>query len=75
MTYKHNKKILPDSSDDTLYGLIAQDVLKVFPCLVKQNGGECELEESFYNLDYTRLCVVLLKAIQELSHKIKIIEK
>jgi hypothetical protein len=74
MTYKHNKEILPDSSDDTLYGLIAQDVLKVFPCLVKQNDGGGD-SESFYNLDYTRLCVVLLKAIQELSHKIKIIEK
>jgi hypothetical protein len=45
-------------------GFIAQDFINTFPELLTSY-------DSFYSLDYSKFCVVLLKAIKELKSEIK----
>jgi len=53
------------NSDKKEYGLIAEDVLSLLPELVKMNeDGEVE------GIHYSKLTVILIKAIQELSERI-----
>lgn len=53
-------------------GFIAQDFIHTFPELLTLSSNN---KEAFYALDYSKFCVVLLKAIKEMDCKIKELEK
>jgi hypothetical protein len=50
------------------FGFIAQDVMKIFPSLVKHND-----ETDIYTLDYSGFGVLAVKAIQEQQQKIDVL--
>ena len=60
-----------DNPEKTRRGFIAQDVLEVIPNLVLGDG---ELEGGIYGLDYDGILALAVKAIQELSAKVKLLE-
>ncbi len=72
---KDGNDIIPDpapqggqrGSSEVEHGLIAQEVEKVCPDLV----GTSEYSEGYKSVDYSRLSVVLLKAIQQQQDQIK----
>ncbi|RYU92981.1 tail fiber domain-containing protein [Emticicia agri] len=51
------------NSDKTEIGLMAQDALKIFPEIVYDNTND--KGEQFYTMDYSRIGVIAIKAIQE----------
>ena len=55
--------------DKKHYGLLAQDVQKLFPDMVKENG------DGYLSVNYTELIPLLVQAIQELSAKVEELEK
>ena len=59
-----------DEKNKINLGLIAQDVIKVFPEIVDINDDE----EKILGVRYTELVPVLIKAIQELSAKVTALE-
>jgi hypothetical protein len=66
-----NPVIFSWKSDDTNkenIGLIAQDVKEVFPQVIDTN------EDGFLGVRYVELIPVLVKAIQELSAKVTLLE-
>ncbi len=67
-----NDERIVDTSD---YGLIAQEVEKVFPLVVKNSllidGNDIE----YKTVDYRKLVPILFAAIKELSERIEILEK
>ena len=72
---KDGNDIIPDpapqggqrGSSEVEHGLIAQEVEKVCPDLV----GTSEYSEGYKSVDYSRLSVVLLKAVQQQQDQIK----
>ena len=60
-----------DNPEKTRRGFIAQDVLEVIPNLVLGDG---ELEGGTYGLDYDGILALAVKAIQELSAKVSLLE-
>lgn len=59
----NEKSATPDVED---FGLIAEEVREVLPELVHMNaGGEPE------SVDYAKLSVILLKAVQELNRELE----
>jgi len=59
--------------DDKIhFGLIAQDVEKIFP---KDKYGIVENKEEFLMINYQEFIPFLVKAIQELEEKIKVLEE
>jgi hypothetical protein len=58
-----------DKENSNNLGLIAQDVIKVFPEIVSESS-----KDGMYGVKYTELIPVLVKAIQELNEKIKTLE-
>ena len=56
-------------------GVIAQDVEKVLPELVKTKKGLKKDEEETLTVDYNGLIGVLIQAVKELSHKVEKLEK
>jgi hypothetical protein len=58
-----------DKENSNNLGLIAQDVIMVFPELVSESS-----RDGMYGVKYTELIPVLVKAIQELSEKVKQLE-
>jgi len=56
-------------------GVIAQDVEKVLPELVKTKKGLKKGEEETLTVDYNGLIGVLIQAVKELSHKVEKLEK
>jgi hypothetical protein len=69
--YSWKTEEFPDKHFDNKrhIGLIAQEVEEVYPELVNTNN------EGFKSVDYNKLTVVLIKAIQELNNKIEQLEK
>jgi len=69
--YSWNTEEFPDKHFDNKrhIGLIAQEVEEVYPEVVNTN------DEGFKSVDYNKLTVVLIKAIQELNNKIEQLEK
>jgi hypothetical protein len=69
-----------DETQKEVLGLIAQDVDKVFPQVVDKGklpfdiNGERTDETEYLNVRYTELIPVLVKAIQELSTKVSLLE-
>lgn len=69
-----------DETQKEVLGLIAQDVDKVFPQVVDRSklpadiNGERTDETEYLNVRYTELIPVLVKAIQELSAKVSLLE-
>ena len=61
---KHQKKL----GSQREIGLIAQDVQKYLPEVVEENG------DGTLSLDYSRLSVVLIGAVQELSARVRSLE-
>lgn len=61
--YKYNYKW--DETKKQQYGFIAQELLNEFPLLV--NGSDKDM----YSVDYQKMSVILLKAIQELQCEIE----
>jgi hypothetical protein len=61
VTYEWNREDYPDMrfSEGTEIGILAQDLEKVFPALVKTD------QKGFKSVDYSKLSVVLLKAVQD----------
>jgi len=60
-----------NTADKQLYnGFLAQDVMKIFPCLVMHNVNQ-ERNGDVYTLDYSGLGVIAIKGIQELNQTIK----
>jgi hypothetical protein len=57
-----------DNSAEINYGLLAQDVAKVLPDIVRGN------EEDGYSLAYTDLIAVLIGAVQDLDARVKELE-
>ncbi len=51
------------------FGLIAQDVEKIFPNLVSRD------DKGYLSLNYTELIPVLINAVQEQNEKIKKLEE
>ncbi len=76
---KDGNDIIPDpapqggqrGSSEVEHGLIAQEVEKVCPDLV----GTSEYSEGYKSVDYSRLSVVLLKAVQEQQETIEALQK
>jgi hypothetical protein len=50
-------------SDKTEIGLVAQETLKLFPEVVYDNIND--KGEQFYTMDYSRIGVIAIKAVQE----------
>ena len=62
----YNKK---DNPNNTEYGIIAEELNDLFPELVnKNNNGEVE------SVNYSRLTVLLIKAVKELKEEIEILK-
>ena len=55
--------------DKKHYGLLAQEVQKIFPDLVKEDGT------GYLSVNYVELIPLLIQAVQELSAKVEEIEK
>lgn len=71
-TYKkEHKKLGNNLKSDYQIGLIAEDVLKVFPEITVKNGAE---SNEAINVDYEKLSVLLLNGIQEMIDEIEILE-
>jgi predicted RNase H-like nuclease (RuvC/YqgF family) len=63
-----------DQDNQIKYGLIAQEVEKVIPYLVKQDQGEegqkdADSAERFKTLNYMNLIPILIKSIQQQQEK------
>jgi hypothetical protein len=58
-----------DKENSNNLGLIAQDVIKVFPELVSESS-----QDGMYGVKYTELIPVLVKAIQELKAEIDLLK-
>ena len=62
----YNKK---DNKDKKEYGLIAEELYELFPELINKNDtGEIE------SVNYSRLTVLLIKAVKELKQEIEILK-
>lgn len=61
------------NSDKTEIGLMAQDALKYFPELVYDNTND--KGEQFYTMDYSRIGVIAIKAVQEQQKEIEFLKK
>lgn len=78
-TIKHTWKL--DESNKENFGLIAQDVQKVFPQVIDINKLPSKLDDEYKDdteylaVRYTELVPVLIKAIQEMNTKIIQLEK
>lgn len=59
--YTYNFK----NSDDINAGIIAQDLIKVFPNAVKTN------EDGYYMIEYLKLIPILINAVNELNEKLQ----
>lgn len=71
-TYKEEHKRLGNNlKSDYQIGLIAEDVLKVFPEITVKNGSE---SNEAINVDYEKLSVLLLNGIQEMIDEIEMLE-
>jgi hypothetical protein len=57
------------NADKTEIGLMAQDVIKFFPEIVYYNSND--KGEQFYTVDYSRVGVIAIKAIQEQQKEIE----
>lgn len=55
--------------DKKHYGLLAQDVQKLFPDLVKENG------DGYLSVNYIELIPLLIQAVQELSGEVEELKK
>lgn len=72
VTYRMNTTTFPEWQFDTTmqYGLIAQDVEKVFPELVKKIDAK-----GYKGLDYVKLVPILIEAIKEQQQQINELKK
>jgi len=68
-TYNYNAEASDNHGLPTnqQYGLIAQDVQKVLPTIVKENTLQDEDGTSYLGMDYEKLIPVLIQAVKELS--------
>jgi len=72
-TFNYNDKYFSLTGYDaktknTLYGFIAQDIIKVFPDMV--NERELKDGNKYYDTNLSSLQIYLVKAIQEMNEKI-----
>lgn len=72
--FQYNEKNQPEMIDTFDYGLIAQEVEKVYPNVVKDNLTIDGDEENYKTIEYRKLVPVLFAAIKELNNKIKELE-
>jgi len=63
--YRFNEN---QSTDRKYMGLIAQDVMNVFPEVVYNN--QCDDGQQIYTMDYSAFGVLAIKAIQELNNEV-----
>ena len=63
---KYKWKNLPDSG--IIYGFLAQDILKIFPNMVKEDGS------GILSLDYNQFIPLLIKKVQTQEVRIKELE-
>ena len=60
------------NSNKTEIGLMAQDALKYFPEIVYDNTND--KGEQFYTMDYSRIGVIAIKAVQEQQKEIELLK-
>jgi len=68
-TYNYKAKAAANHglSTNQQYGLIAQEVQKVLPAIVKENTLQDEDGTSYLGMDYEKLIPILVQAVKELS--------
>jgi hypothetical protein len=59
-----------ETSDHKYYGLIAQDVEKIFPEVVQHNYYD-GISGDFYTMDHSAFGILAIKALQEQQQKLK----
>jgi len=69
VTFNWNNKQNISANQDIQIGMIAQEVSKIFPEMVSQN------ENKFLTLDYAKLTIFLLMAVQKLIEQNKHLKK
>jgi hypothetical protein len=70
--YRFNNQAVSDNRK--FIGMIAQDVLPLFPEAVYQHSGKNDGTDDFLTLDYTSFGVIAVKAIQEQQQTIRTLE-
>lgn len=64
--YDYNFK--SDRDKNTFTGLMAQDLYKLYPQAVSEGGKDAASDP--WQVDYSKLTPVLIKAVQELNEKV-----
>jgi hypothetical protein len=73
-TYHFKEEIATKGSMPQAYGLLAQEVMEIFPHLVTHNTDK-ERKLDVYTMDYSGFGVIAIKAIQELVKKTEEIDE